>query len=180
MSISYNSYWAPVSCKQNYLLLLRSDGCLVHPQGRFVTERLFSEWFLIHKSKFFPEFIFHVNYLLSVLFQFCTFPIPYIEKTESVNLVNIFLHFSRSLDISYKISPSLCFQTADMYRLYDINGLPQVTIPPVNAKAKIDSTNEMFDSKPVGRRNFIRENAKLLRTGVSSTVKGAPLMLKNK
>lgn len=67
-----------------------------------------------------------------------------------------------------------------MYRLYDINGLPQVTIPPVNAKAKIDSTNEMFDSKPVGRRNFIRENANLLRTGVSSTVKGAPLMLKNK
>lgn len=67
-----------------------------------------------------------------------------------------------------------------MYWLYDINGLPQVTVPPMNVKAKIDTTNERFQSKPVRRRNIIRENAKLTRTGVSSTIKGAPLMLKNK
>ena len=128
-------------------------------------ERLFSEWFLIHKAKCFPEFIFHVNYLLSVQFQFCALPVPFMEKREGVNLVNFFLHFSQSLDIAYKISSSLCFQTADMYWLYDINGLPQVTIPPVNVKAKVDTTNKMFDNKPSNRHNFIYENAQITRTG---------------
>ncbi|XP_030882467.1 cilia- and flagella-associated protein 47 [Leptonychotes weddellii] len=81
---------------------------------------------------------------------------------------------------SRKYKATLAIQTPDMYWLYDINGLPQVTVPPMNVKAKIDTTNERFQSKPVRRRNIIRENAKLTRTGVSSTIKGAPLMLKNK
>ncbi|XP_058391604.1 cilia- and flagella-associated protein 47 [Diceros bicornis minor] len=79
-----------------------------------------------------------------------------------------------------KYKAALVIQTADMYWLYDVNGLPQVTKPLKNVKAKIDTTNETFDSKPVHQRNFIRENAQLIRTGVSSTIKGAPLMLKNK
>ncbi|CAK7312628.1 Cilia- and flagella-associated protein 47 [Vulpes lagopus] len=79
-----------------------------------------------------------------------------------------------------KYKATLVIQTPDMYWLYDVNGLPQVTMPPMNVKAKIDSTNKRFHSKPVRQRNFIRENAKLLRTGVSSPIKGAPLMLKNK
>lgn len=113
-------------------------------------------------------------------FQFCIFPVPYMRKRESVNFVNFFLRVSQSPDISYKISPSLCFQTENMYQLYNVNGLPQATEPPKNVKAKVDTTNKIFDSKPVQQTNFIRENAKLIRTGVSSTIKGAPLMLKNK
>ncbi|XP_039112210.1 cilia- and flagella-associated protein 47 [Hyaena hyaena] len=81
---------------------------------------------------------------------------------------------------SRKYKATLVVQTRDMYRLYDINGLPHVTMPPIDVKAKIDTTNKMFDRKPPRRHNFIRENAKLIRTGVSSTIKGAPLMLKNK
>ncbi|XP_029785500.1 cilia- and flagella-associated protein 47 [Suricata suricatta] len=81
---------------------------------------------------------------------------------------------------SRKYKATLVIQTPDMYWLYNINGLPPVTMPPMNVKAKTDSTNEMFAKKPVRRHNFIRENAKLIRTGVSSTIKGAPLMLKNK
>ena len=67
-----------------------------------------------------------------------------------------------------------------MYWLYDINGLPPVTMPPMNVKAKVDTTNKMFDRKSVNQHNFIQENAQLKSTGVSSTIKGAPLMLKNK
>ncbi|XP_022363689.1 cilia- and flagella-associated protein 47 [Enhydra lutris kenyoni] len=81
---------------------------------------------------------------------------------------------------SRKYKATLAIQTPDMYWLYDINGLPPVTMPPMNVKAKIKTTNKRFPSKPVRRRNFICENAKLIRTGVSSTIKGAPLMLKNK
>uniref|UniRef100_A0A7N5JXY1 Cilia and flagella associated protein 47 n=1 Tax=Ailuropoda melanoleuca TaxID=9646 RepID=A0A7N5JXY1_AILME len=81
---------------------------------------------------------------------------------------------------SRKYKATLAIQTRDMYWLYNINGLPQVTVPPMNVKAKIDTTNESSQSKPVRRRNFVRENAELIRTGVSSTIKGAPLMLKNK
>nr|XP_060492229.1 cilia- and flagella-associated protein 47 [Panthera onca] len=81
---------------------------------------------------------------------------------------------------SRKYKATLAIQTPDMYWLYGINGLPQVTKPPMNVKAKVDTTNKMFDRRPVGQHNFIRENAKLIRTGVSSTIKGAPLMLKNK
>ena len=67
-----------------------------------------------------------------------------------------------------------------MYWLYEINGLPQVSILPMNVKAKVDSHNKVFDKKPAHRRNFLYENAQLTRTGVSSTIKGAPLVLKNK
>ncbi|XP_045646419.1 LOW QUALITY PROTEIN: cilia- and flagella-associated protein 47 [Ursus americanus] len=81
---------------------------------------------------------------------------------------------------SRKYKATLAIETPDMYWLYNINGLPQVTVPPMNVKAKIDTTNESSQSKPVRRRNFVRENAKLVRTGVSSIIKGAPLMLKNK
>ncbi|XP_059013719.1 cilia- and flagella-associated protein 47 [Mustela lutreola] len=81
---------------------------------------------------------------------------------------------------SRKYKATLAIQTPDMYWLYDINGLPPVTMPPMNVKAKIKTTNKRFQSKPVRRHNFICENAKLIRTGVSSTIKGAPLMLKNK
>ncbi|XP_012585704.1 PREDICTED: calponin homology domain-containing protein 2 [Condylura cristata] len=81
---------------------------------------------------------------------------------------------------SKKYKATLAIQTEDMYWLYEINGLPQVTTPPVNVKAKVNTTNKMMsDGKPV-RRNFVRENTKVIRTGVSSTIKGAPLMLKNK
>lgn len=67
-----------------------------------------------------------------------------------------------------------------MYWLYEINGKPQVSILPVKVKAKVDSHNKMFDKKPARRRNFLYENAQLTRTGVSSTIKGAPLMLNKK
>ncbi|XP_012497537.1 PREDICTED: calponin homology domain-containing protein 2 [Propithecus coquereli] len=81
---------------------------------------------------------------------------------------------------SRKYKATLAIETADMYWLYDINGIPHSGMPPMNVKAKIDATNKIYDhNKPVRRRNFIRENAKLLSTGVSSTIKGAPLM-KNK
>ncbi|MXQ99119.1 hypothetical protein E5288_WYG021888 [Bos mutus] len=89
-------------------------------------------------------------------FQFCALPIPYMEKREVVNL------------------------TEDMYWLYEINGLPQISILPLKVKAKVDAHNEMFDKKPARRRNFLYENAQLTRTGVSSTIKGARLMLNNK
>nr|XP_023490286.1 cilia- and flagella-associated protein 47 isoform X1 [Equus caballus] len=81
---------------------------------------------------------------------------------------------------SKKYKANLVVQTENMYQLYNVNGLPQATEPPKNVKAKVDTTNKIFDSKPVQQTNFIRENAKLIRTGVSSTIKGAPLMLKNK
>ncbi|XP_054551875.1 cilia- and flagella-associated protein 47 [Talpa occidentalis] len=82
---------------------------------------------------------------------------------------------------SKKYKATLAIQTADMYWLYAINGLPQVTTPPVNVKAKVNTTNEMIlNKKRVHHRNFVRENTKVIRTGVSSTIKGAPLMLKNK
>uniref|UniRef100_A0A8C5W9G3 Cilia and flagella associated protein 47 n=1 Tax=Microcebus murinus TaxID=30608 RepID=A0A8C5W9G3_MICMU len=81
---------------------------------------------------------------------------------------------------SRKYKATLAIETADMYWLYDINGLPHSGMPLMNVKAKIDATNEIYDQKPVRQHNFIRENAKLLSTGVSSTIKGAPLVMKNK
>uniref|UniRef100_A0A8C6DN97 Cilia and flagella associated protein 47 n=1 Tax=Moschus moschiferus TaxID=68415 RepID=A0A8C6DN97_MOSMO len=81
---------------------------------------------------------------------------------------------------SKKYKAKLAIQTSDMYWLYKINGLPQVSILPSKVKAKVDARNKMFDKKPAHRRNFLYENAQLTRTGVSSTIKGAPLMLKNK
>ncbi|XP_020737338.2 cilia- and flagella-associated protein 47 [Odocoileus virginianus] len=81
---------------------------------------------------------------------------------------------------SRKYKATLAIQTADMYWLYEINGLPQVSVLPVNVKAKVDARNKVFDKKPARRRNFLYENAQLTRTGVSSTIKGAPLVLKKK
>ncbi|XP_052518697.1 cilia- and flagella-associated protein 47 [Budorcas taxicolor] len=81
---------------------------------------------------------------------------------------------------SRKYKATLAIQTANMYWLYEINGKPQVSILPVKVKAKVDSHNKMFDKKPARRRNFLSENAQLTRTGVSSTIKGAPLMLNKK
>uniref|UniRef100_A0A8C9DPY6 Cilia and flagella associated protein 47 n=1 Tax=Prolemur simus TaxID=1328070 RepID=A0A8C9DPY6_PROSS len=81
---------------------------------------------------------------------------------------------------SRKYKAKLVIETADMYWLYDINGLPHSATPLMNVKAKIDATNEKYDHKPVRQRNFLHENAKLLSTGVSSTIKGAPLVMKNK
>uniref|UniRef100_A0AAA9SCT4 Calponin-homology (CH) domain-containing protein n=1 Tax=Bos taurus TaxID=9913 RepID=A0AAA9SCT4_BOVIN len=81
---------------------------------------------------------------------------------------------------SRKYKATLAIQTEDMYWLYEINGLPQISILPLKAKAKVDAHNEMFDKKPARRRNFLYENAQLTRTGVSSTIKGARLMLNNK
>lgn len=99
-------------------------------------------------------------------------------KKRGIDLVNFFLQFSQSLHILYKIS--LCFQTADMYYLYAVNGLPQNTKPPKNVKPKIDATNKNFDDRTVIQHNFIKENSNIVRTGASSTIKGESLMLKNK
>ncbi|XP_032330539.1 cilia- and flagella-associated protein 47 [Camelus ferus] len=102
--------------------------------------------------------------------------LPYEEGTEGTLIIVAF----KPQMYSRKYKAKLVIETADMYWLYDINGLPPATIPPINVKAKIDNTNKMFDRKPVHRRNFIYENSQLIRTGVSSTIKGAPLMLKKK
>ncbi|XP_008588428.1 PREDICTED: putative uncharacterized protein CXorf30, partial [Galeopterus variegatus] len=75
---------------------------------------------------------------------------------------------------------TLVIQTEHMYWSYDINGLPLATTPLKAVKAKIDASNKKYDSVPIRRRNFICENAKLIRTRVSSTIKGAPLMRKKK
>lgn len=100
------------------------------------------------------------------------------EKRESVNLVNIFLRFSQSLYILYKISPFLCFQTKETYDLYAVNGLPQVIEPPKNVKAKIDATYKTSNSKPLLQRNFVLENAKRIEAKTSSTIKGFPSLKK--
>ncbi|XP_060038661.1 cilia- and flagella-associated protein 47 [Erinaceus europaeus] len=74
----------------------------------------------------------------------------------------------------------LVIQTADIYLLYEVNGLPPITTPPIHVKPKVDSTNRLYYSRPVQQRNFLRENTRVVRTGVSSTIKGMPLMLKKK
>uniref|UniRef100_G1NT67 CFAP47-like immunoglobulin-like domain-containing protein n=1 Tax=Myotis lucifugus TaxID=59463 RepID=G1NT67_MYOLU len=79
-----------------------------------------------------------------------------------------------------KYKARLVIQTADMYYLYAVNGLPQNTKPPKNVKPKIDATNKNFDDRKVTQHNFIKENNKMVRTGASSTIKGESLMLKNK
>lgn len=75
---------------------------------------------------------------------------------------------------------SLEFQTDEIYWLYEINGLPPSPKSLEHIKAKIDTNNKTYDSMPPIRQNFIRENAKLRSTGVSSTIKGAPLVKKQK
>ncbi|XP_058441727.1 cilia- and flagella-associated protein 47 isoform X2 [Marmota monax] len=81
---------------------------------------------------------------------------------------------------SKKYKATLVIETEDMYWLYEINGLPPASTSLINVKAKIDSTNKRYDNMPIRQHNFVRENTKLIRTGVSSTIKGAPLMMKNK
>ncbi|XP_048191411.1 cilia- and flagella-associated protein 47 [Perognathus longimembris pacificus] len=81
---------------------------------------------------------------------------------------------------SKKYKATLVIQTDDSYWLYEINGLPPEPTPLINVKPKIDTTNKKYDNMPVVRRDFIRENIKLLRTGPSSTIKGAPLVTKHK
>ncbi|KAM6143220.1 cilia- and flagella-associated protein 47 [Erethizon dorsatum] len=81
---------------------------------------------------------------------------------------------------SKKYKATLVVQTDDMYCLYEINGLPPEPTPPMNVKPKVNTTNKMYDNMPIRHRNFIRENAQLIRTGVPSTIKGAPLVMKRK
>uniref|UniRef100_A0A8C6RQF7 Cilia and flagella associated protein 47 n=1 Tax=Nannospalax galili TaxID=1026970 RepID=A0A8C6RQF7_NANGA len=81
---------------------------------------------------------------------------------------------------SKKYHATLVIQTNEIYRLYEINGLPPSPRSLANIKAKIDTTNKLCGNMPASQHNFIRENAKLRSTGVSSTIKGAPLMKKNK
>ncbi|KAL4693605.1 hypothetical protein H8957_002565 [Semnopithecus entellus] len=78
-----------------------------------------------------------------------------------------------------KYKATLVIQTEEMYWIYEINGLSPTTVAPKNAKSKIDATHKTHDNVPVHPRNFVRENTKLIRTGVSSTIKGAPLVMKN-
>ncbi|XP_012663036.2 cilia- and flagella-associated protein 47 [Otolemur garnettii] len=67
---------------------------------------------------------------------------------------------------------TLVVQTADMYWMYNINGLPQGSAPIMNVKPKVDTFNRKYNPKPPRRRNYIRENAKVVRTGTSSNNKG--------
>ncbi|XP_003218974.3 cilia- and flagella-associated protein 47 isoform X1 [Anolis carolinensis] len=80
---------------------------------------------------------------------------------------------------SKKHKATLVIQTAAMQWMYEINGLPPQTVPPTSP-AKVDCRHPFMRSATVQQRNYIRENMKLLSTGVSSTIKGAPLMLKGK
>ncbi|CAM4444816.1 unnamed protein product [Lepidochelys kempii] len=80
---------------------------------------------------------------------------------------------------SKKHKATLVIQTASMQWTYEINGLPPQTTPPT-ASAKVVSTSGYLRSATVRQRNFLRENLKLITTGVSSPVKGAPLVLRTK
>ncbi|XP_035293456.1 cilia- and flagella-associated protein 47 [Cricetulus griseus] len=73
---------------------------------------------------------------------------------------------------SKKYRATLVIQTDEIYWLYEINGLPPSPKSLEHIKAKIDTNNKTYDSMPPIRQNFIRENAKLRSTGVSSTIKG--------
>ncbi|KFO28231.1 hypothetical protein H920_10342, partial [Fukomys damarensis] len=81
---------------------------------------------------------------------------------------------------SKRYKATLVIQTDDMYWMYEINGLPPEPTPLINVKPKVNTTNQTYGNMPVHQRNFIRENSELLRTGVSSTIKGAPLVEKRK
>ncbi|XP_049985737.1 cilia- and flagella-associated protein 47 isoform X2 [Alexandromys fortis] len=81
---------------------------------------------------------------------------------------------------SKKYQATLVIQTDETYWLYEINGLPPLPKSMAHVKAKIDANNKTYDSMPPIRHNFIRENAKLRSTAVSSTIKGAPLVKKQK
>uniref|UniRef100_A0ABM5FY67 Cilia- and flagella-associated protein 47 n=1 Tax=Pogona vitticeps TaxID=103695 RepID=A0ABM5FY67_9SAUR len=80
---------------------------------------------------------------------------------------------------SKKHKATLVIQTTAMQWMYEINGLPPQSVPPTSS-AKVDCRNTSVRLATVQQRNFVRENMKLLSTGVSSTVKGAPLVLRAK
>nr|XP_042125169.1 cilia- and flagella-associated protein 47 isoform X1 [Peromyscus maniculatus bairdii] len=81
---------------------------------------------------------------------------------------------------SKKYQATLVVKTDEIYCLYEINGLPPPPKSLVHVKPKIDATNKTYGSIPPIQHNFIHENAKLRRTGVSSTIKGPPLVKKYK
>ncbi|XP_064263439.1 cilia- and flagella-associated protein 47 isoform X3 [Passer domesticus] len=78
-----------------------------------------------------------------------------------------------------KHTATLVIETQSMQWTYIINGLPPQTAPPTVA-AKVVCTSSYTGSFTVRQRNFVRENLKLITTGVSSPIKGAPLVLRNK
>ncbi|XP_023779137.1 cilia- and flagella-associated protein 47-like [Cyanistes caeruleus] len=78
-----------------------------------------------------------------------------------------------------KHTATLVIETQSMQWTYVINGLPPQTVPPTMA-AKVVCTSSYMGSSTVRQRNFIRENLKLITTGASSPIKGAPLVLRNK
>ncbi|XP_074953995.1 cilia- and flagella-associated protein 47 [Phalacrocorax aristotelis] len=78
-----------------------------------------------------------------------------------------------------KHTATLVIQTQSMQWTYEINGLPPQTVPPTRP-AKVISTSSYIRSATVRQRNFLRENLKLTTTGVSSPIKGAPLVLRSK
>ncbi|XP_062432984.1 cilia- and flagella-associated protein 47 [Rhea pennata] len=71
----------------------------------------------------------------------------------------------------------LVIQTTSMQWTYEINGHSPQTISPTKP-AKVVTTSCYLRSATVRQRNFIRENLKLTTTGVSSPIKGAPLVLR--
>ncbi|XP_030107333.1 cilia and flagella-associated protein 47 isoform X1 [Mus musculus] len=81
---------------------------------------------------------------------------------------------------SKKYQATLVIQTDEIYWLYEINGLAPSSKSLTHVTAKVDATSKIYDCMPPIQRNFIRENAKLRSTAVSSTVKGAPLFKKHK
>uniref|UniRef100_A0A7N4PXI9 Cilia and flagella associated protein 47 n=1 Tax=Sarcophilus harrisii TaxID=9305 RepID=A0A7N4PXI9_SARHA len=81
---------------------------------------------------------------------------------------------------SRKHQATLVIQTENIYWMYQVNGLPPNTVPPTNVPARIDCINKNLRTIPVHQRNFLHENAKLITTGVSSTIKGAPLVSRKK
>ncbi|KAL2310439.1 hypothetical protein Nmel_002092 [Mimus melanotis] len=78
-----------------------------------------------------------------------------------------------------KHTATLVIETQSMQWTYVINGLPPQTVPPTGA-AKVVCTSSYIGSFTVRQRNFIRENLKLITTGASSPIKGAPLVLRKK
>uniref|UniRef100_U3JFX4 Cilia and flagella associated protein 47 n=1 Tax=Ficedula albicollis TaxID=59894 RepID=U3JFX4_FICAL len=78
-----------------------------------------------------------------------------------------------------KHTATLVIETQSMQWTYVINGLPPQTVPPT-VSAKVVCTSSYIGSFTVRQRNFIRENLKLITTGASSPIKGAPLVLRKK
>ncbi|XP_063249073.1 cilia- and flagella-associated protein 47 isoform X2 [Prinia subflava] len=78
-----------------------------------------------------------------------------------------------------KQTATLVIETQSMQWTYVINGLPPQTVPPTVA-AKVVCTSSYTGSSTAQQRNFVRENLKLITTGASSPIKGAPLVLRKK